>query len=156
MALPPFPTVIHPLMVHFTIALVPLTAAFAVAYAWRGADWTRRTTYIVMTFAAIMAAATMGSGFRDYFRVKDGLEGTAAYDLLETHELLGVVTAITIIVTTLIAWVFRARVATKVNWRWALAIALLVAAGLVMVTGWFGGSLVYDHGVSVEDITPDA
>lgn len=156
MALPAVPTVIHPLFVHFTLSLVPTAALLATWYAWRGTAWTRPAAYAVLTAAAVFGLLTMGSGFRDYFAVKPGLEGTDAYGVLETHEILGVVAAIAIAVTAAIAWWRRVDVATKPRWRWALAIALLAASALVAITGWYGGALVYDHGVNVNDITPDA
>lgn len=154
MALPPPPPVIHPLLVHFTVALVPTAAAFALLYAWRREEWARKATFTVMTAAALFALVTMGAGFADYFAVKPKLEGTPALDVLETHELLGVVTALTVAITCAIAWWRRRDVATKDGWRRALALALVAAAGLVVLTGWYGGSLVFDHGVSVAPSAP--
>lgn len=154
MALPPFPTVLHPILVHFTIGLVPTAAAFAAWYAWREEEWARRAAYAVLTGAAILALFTMGSGFRDYLRVAPLLEGTPVRETLEWHERLGVVTAVTLVVTAALAWWRRRDVATRASWRWALAVALVVATLLVGVTGWYGGSLVYDSGVSVTDTTP--
>ena len=148
MALPPIPPVFHPVLVHFTIGLVPTAAALATWYAWRASAWARPATYAIGSAAALLALATMGAGFRDYFAVKPDLTG-APLETLETHELLGVITALTVAITMAIAWWKRASVATKPSWRWALAIALLAATALVAVTGWYGGSLVYDHGVSV-------
>ena len=156
MALPGPPPVLHPLLVHTALTLIPTAAAFATWYAWKHTAWTRQAAYAVLTAAAVLSLATMGSGFRDYFAVKPGLEGNAAFDVLETHELLGVVTAITVAVTAVIAWWRRSDVATKASWRWALALALLAATLLVTITGWYGGSLVYDHGVSVTETTPGA
>lgn len=156
MALPGAPPVFHPVLVHFTIGLIPTAAAFATWYAWRHHAWTRQAAFAVMTAAALLALATMGSGFRDYFAVKPALEGNPAYDVLETHEMLGVVTAITIAVTAAIAWWRRTDVATKPAWRWTLALALLGASLLVVLTAWYGGSLVYDHGVAIDDATPGA
>ncbi|HET6405921.1 MAG TPA: DUF2231 domain-containing protein [Candidatus Thermoplasmatota archaeon] len=156
MALPGMPPVVHPLFVHFAITLIPASAAFALWYAWRRTAWTRPAAYALMTAAALLSLLAMGTGFRDYFAVKPHLEGNAAFDVLETHELLGVVTALTVAITAAIAWWRRADVAVKPAWRWALAVALAAATLLVLVTAWYGGSLVYDHGVAVTDTTPGA
>lgn len=128
---------------------MPVAAAFAAWYAWRGEEWVRKATYALLTIAAILSLMTMGAGFRDDFAVKDDLVGTPALDVLETHELLGVITALTVAITAAIAWWRRRDVAAKPAWRWALALALAAATLLIVVTGWYGGSLVYDHGVSV-------
>lgn len=156
MALPAAPSVLHPVLVHFTIGLVPAAAGFATLYAWRAEGWARQGTYAVLTVAALLALLTMGAGFVDYFAVKPGLEGTPAFDLLELHELMGVVSAVTVAVTAAVAWWRRADIASKPGWRWTLAVALLGATLLVFATGWLGGALVYDYGVNVNDITPDA
>lgn len=149
MALPPIPQVAHPVLVHLTIGLVPTAAAFALVHAWRREEWARKAAYAVLTAAALLALATMGTGFVDYFRVGPELEGTPARDVLEWHERLGVATAATVALTAAVAWWRRRDVAAKPAWRWTLAAALAAATLLVALTGWFGGSLVYDHGVSV-------
>lgn len=148
-ALPPVPETLHPVLVHFTIGLIPTAAAFATMFAWKGTQWTRPAAYATLSAAALLALLTMGSGFRDYFALAPALEGTAARDVMEWHERLGVVTAVTITLTALVAWWRRANVAANPRWRWALAAALLAASMLVGITGWYGGSLVYDHGVAV-------
>jgi uncharacterized membrane protein len=84
-ALPPLPPVIHPILVHFTIGLVPSAAAFATWYAWRSPDWARRAAYAVLSASAVLSLLTMGAGFRDYFAVKPKLIGDPALAVLETH-----------------------------------------------------------------------
>lgn len=148
MAFPPLPPTLHPVFVHFTVGLVPTAAAFALWYAWRRQAWSRHAAYATLTAAALLAIITMGSGFRDYFALAPDLEGTPPRDVLEWHERLGVVTTATVAITAAIAWWRRQDVALGAPaWRWALAIALAAASLLIFVTAWFGGSLVYDHGV---------
>lgn len=155
MAVPPLPSVLHPMFVHFTVALVPFAAGLATWNAVRPAPWTRPATYALLLPAGFLALLTMGSGFREYFLAKPGLDGEPLA-LLEIHEMLGVVTAITVAVTAAVAWWRRRDVSTSRAWRWALALALLAASALVLVTAWYGGSLVYDHGIAVTDTTPHA
>ncbi len=151
MALPPLPSVLHPLLVHFPLALLPTAAAFVTWYAWRGDDWTRKAGYATLTAAAFFALLAMGSGFREYFEIAPTLEGTEARDVMEWHERLGVITAVTTVIVTGVAWWARARVAASGPWRIALAVAVAGATLLVVLTGWFGGSLVFDLGVGTPD-----
>lgn len=148
MAFPPVPTVVHPLLVHLTMSLVPTAAAFAAWHAVTREAWSLRAANAVLAAAAVFALATMGSGLQDAFELAPTLEGVAR-DTLDWHQRLGIVTALAVAGTGLFAWWKRREVATRAGWAWALAVALGVASLLVALTGWFGGSLVYDHGVGV-------
>lgn len=140
---------IHPVLVHFTIGLEPTAAACALSHAWRREAWARKAAYAVLTAAAALAVVTMLTGFGDYDRLVPELEGTPARDPLEWHERLGVATTVTVALTAFVASWRRRDVEAKPVWRWALGLALCAATLLIALTGWFGGSLVYDHGVSV-------
>lgn len=147
MPFPPLPGVVHPILVHFTLGLVPAAAGFATWHAWRRAAWARPAALVLASVAGLLALVTMMTGFVDYNRVAPEVEGTPVRDLLEWHERLGVVAAVVTAATAAFG-LWKRRLATP-GARWAFAAGLLVASALVGFAGWFGGSLVYDHAVSV-------
>lgn len=139
---------IHPLLVHFAIALT-MTAALAYVLAWipaasrwrasltPAADW-------MLAFAALAVVATVAAGFQAYYSVAHDGPSHAA---MTTHRNWAVPTGVAILALS--------------GWRWfrrlsppsALFTTLIVAgAVLIAVTGWWGGKLVFAHGLGVASL----
>lgn len=136
---------IHPLLVHFTIALTLMAAAsyvlarFPFMSRWQAslapaADW-------MLAFAAISVIATVAAGFQAYYSVA---HDNPSHAVMTTHRNWAAPTALVILV--LAVWRWRGRKAAPSMMFTALSV---VAAVLLTVTAWWGGRLVFGHGVGV-------
>jgi uncharacterized membrane protein len=126
---------LHPLIVHFPIALVIVAAAAEGAAAATG-DWRWRTVAVInLRAGAAFAVAAVIAGWR--LASAPGVDSTP---LLEWHRWLGAIAA----VSTVAAAMATSR-AERLSFR-ALVIyrlALFGAAACVAVTGHVGGLLVW-------------
>ncbi|MEE9464017.1 MAG: DUF2231 domain-containing protein [Candidatus Neomarinimicrobiota bacterium] len=139
---------LHPGLVHYPIALTVLAAAFQLL-----ALVTRRDSH---TLAALLCLCGAGIG-----GILAALTGTGQEQLvaelpgiqtaLEQHEMLG----------NLAAWLLAggslAAVYLFLKGRlrpWPFLVALVLASGLLVLTGHFGGRLVFEHGAGVAAPVP--
>lgn len=162
---------LHPIVDHFTIALLSVGVACDAAGALTsrlhyspvrsGAERLRRTALILMTVGALAAIVSYRSGDADANRLWDTIP-PAAQSLLFTdsgwaqllaHATLG----------RYLMWTFLA----LASWRIALEVlpilgrvrglylfAAVLATALLLYQGKTGGELVYDFGVGVAARTP--
>lgn len=139
---------IHPILVHFayaltvTSALSLLVASFSSAGGWR--DTLRHAGDWMLFFAALAIVATAAAGFQAYYSVNHDGPSHAA---MTTHRNWAVPSAVAVL--ALAAWRYTKR-AGKPGPLFALL--LLAAAGLLSVTAWWGGRLVYGHGLGVKSM----
>ena len=143
---------IHPMIVHFPIVLALVALAFDLW--WLARRHATPAPLIQLRTGTVLLALGAAAAVVAYFF------GDMAYDIaiskgvaaatLETHEDWGT--------TTMAVYVASALVRLFLWWRRldekpagiALAVALAaVVAGMVVVTAYFGGHLVYDLGVNV-------
>jgi uncharacterized membrane protein/ketosteroid isomerase-like protein len=139
---------IHPVFVHFTYALLVTSALslFVVAISspggWR--DTLKHAGDWMLAFGIIAAIATIAAGFQAYFSVNhDGPSHTA----MITHRNWALPTAGFMVLLAI--WRFIKR-AEKPGAFFALL--LLLAAGSLSVTAWWGGRLVFVHGLGVQSM----
>lgn len=142
----------HAMIVHFPIVLVFGLAGFDLLSAFRGVPLSGRgcaakvsVTLAMLTGVAAILAYVFGDIAYDV-AVGSGVPEA----MLETHEGFGTFTAFAIA-----AWAILRGAA----WLWGLdlrgyrrsAMLLVEAASvpLIVATAYFGGSLVYEHGVNV-------
>lgn len=137
---------IHPVLVHFAFALT-VTAAASYVLAALPAMGARRDTLRVaadwmLGFAALAIVATIAAGFQAYYSVAhDG----PAHAAMTTHRNWAAPSGLAVLV--LAAWRWRRRtVAPSVLFTTLVA----AAAVLLTVTAWWGGQVVYAHGIGVE------
>lgn len=139
-----FPPTIHPMVIHFTISIIYLTTlAGLVGLFIRKDGFYPKAFFILLTLSilATMAAGVAGVISESYVTVS----GTLA-KMLQTHKHYGELTGVVLVV----AWGVQV-LGQRKKWRvsglaWGICV---VATVLVSMTGYIGGSMVYDHGLGV-------
>ena len=131
----------HPSTVHFPIALIAVAALFEILGAARR---DRTLTVAAVWLAALgasgaVAAAALGWSAAAF----STFPGDLAW-ILETHRWLGVGTAATAVLAATTGVLSLRRGG---GWPFLFRLLLLAATVLVLVTGFFGGTLIYgfDH-----------
>lgn len=139
---------LHPILVHFTYALLTtgaistLIVSLTSSGGWRdtlghAADW-------MIAFGIIAAVLTVGAGFQAYYTVAhDG----PAHEAMTTHRNWALPT--TVALALLAGWRWRKR---REKPSRLFAFVFVLAALSLTVTAWWGGRLVYGHGLGVSSL----
>ena len=135
----------HPIFVHFTIALTSASLAFdALGFFFNKASLTSAGGWTLVG-SAVMTLATLSTGLTSSTRAP--VEEVEARSFLRAHMALG--------------FIFYGLLVAIVFWRaslwqsgrsvsWVYLAALAVVALVMTVQGYLGGELVYRYGVEVE------
>jgi uncharacterized membrane protein len=147
-------TNIHPIVVHFPIALFITGLVIDVIGHLFQKETAKKIGLVLVILGAVGALAAMVTGNFAEEQVEDKLS-RAGEHILDRHEDLGKLTAYLLLIVAAI----RALIATGWLNRWrfvagaALAIYLivgLIGLGTLTVTGYYGGELVYRYGAGVQ------
>ena len=140
---------IHPIVVHFPIALLCASVAFdTLASRWPTGGLRETSLYTLL--AGVMAAglAVVTGGMEEDLAKRAG----APESVLELHESLGTVTLVVFVV------LLGLRLAMQLGWFKEVRVLSLGlgAIGIVILglTGYWGGELVYSYGTGVNAIMP--
>jgi len=141
------PQDLHPLLVHFPVALLSLSFLL-----W---FWSRRSAGLRETEWLLFAAGALGT----LPATITGLVAHAPYEestlaeVIQPHQLVAMLGTPAILALLVWRWRCRRRRDDIVRRPWYLALAL---AGLawIFIVGGTGGSLVYDHAINVRDVNP--
>lgn len=137
---------VHPMVVHFVIAfLLTSTLAFAAIQmapkqsVWRAslksaADW-------MFCFGVIAAIAAVAAGLQAYYTVAHDGPSHAA---MTVHRNIAIPTAAAFVLLGGWRWTRRKEFPSVI-----FSLAMLIAAGGLATTAWWGGRLVYGHGLGV-------
>ena len=140
----------HPLLVHFPIALLYGALFFHLLHLWKP-QWVAQTTAIwVLGLAALSSLFATLSGDKEASTARHLSYPPPVYALIETHETLGNLVA-WISLTFIILWIYlllKKKSKRQID-RLALVVLILLAT-LVSFTGYFGGELVWNHGVGLK------
>lgn len=129
------PTLIHPLVVHFPVALWLVSALLDILYLSRGDRFYLRASRYLIGIGLLGAVASIGSGFFDYIPlVAEGI-GEA---FVVQHRGHSVFAAAATAVYTASYWARRRQ---EVPGRGVLVTLLVLGAALVAWAGWLGGEL---------------
>ncbi|WP_138380342.1 DUF2231 domain-containing protein [Luteithermobacter gelatinilyticus] len=136
----------HPVFVHFTIALYSVaTLLFLIGRFFPSKIWAEKITiaaYINLWTAGLITFVTVAAGYYAYNTVAhDGPSHLAMTD----HRNWGLTTAV--VFWGLVLWSVVLYRDKKVHDLFL--VALVVATGLLSVTGYKGGEVVYRHGIGV-------
>jgi uncharacterized membrane protein len=133
---------LHPMMTHFPLALLSASFVLDIAAHWwpklRTSGW---VLLILGTIGAIFAVITGNVDGELY-------EDSVAGGVVETHQTLAITT--TVIFSALLVWRFFAR--RKGNdsaEKWYYFIPATIGMGLLLLTGLYGGHMVYAFGLGV-------
>jgi uncharacterized membrane protein len=136
---------LHPMLVHFPIALVVFgfIAEIAALFFKKEVCLSRLGFYLLMigTLSALTAWLT-GNFFTSE------MAGSAG-EIKETHELFAWITLGSLIATSVLRIVFESKTKGNTRLKW-IAFALYgLAAISVSITGFYGGTLVYNYMMSL-------
>lgn len=144
---------IHPMIVHFPIVLVVLALLADLANLLRPAS--SESPRNTLSGAGTLLAAGAGAMALVAFFLGDmaydiALDKGIPEDLLETHEGWGTMTAFIVaaiaVVRVVMWWLQKPRAGA---YRATALVLSLASVVLVLGTAYFGGDLVYNHGVNV-------
>ena len=133
---------LHPIIVHFPIALLIASFIFNVlSLIFRRDSW-RKTAWHIYIFGALLSVAAVLSGqnAEEIARVH--------HPLLETHEMFALIVMWTSLVSLLVLWFLQKKFG-KI-YPYIFCAVTLALALLVSTTGFYGGKMVYEYGVGVE------
>lgn len=151
-------TNIHPLVVHFPIALF-LTGFVLdmIGYLFQR-EMLKRTGVILVVLGALGALAAMLTGQFAEETVEESVS-VAGERILEVHEDLGKLTAYLLLAVAVVRVMLMRPWLTR--WRWAVVAALAVyfiggalGVGTLTATGYYGGELVYRYGAGIQLLQP--
>jgi uncharacterized membrane protein len=136
---------IHPLVIHFPIALILVMVACDLIGVLGGKKSFISAANIVSVFASLGAIVAVITGTLASDTV---WHPEAAHEIMETHETVGFIVLGIIIVLT----IFRLAIGKKIygSLGWVALIVGLVGAGFVSYGGYLGGDMVFDHGAGVK------
>ncbi len=133
----------HPIFVHFTIGLLSISALFYLA----GAVLKKEQLLVVARWNLwIGAVATIGTVLAGWYAYNTVTHDGPSHAAMTNHRNWALVTASIFILLAL--WAFwKHRGANTVSPVFVAVI--LLAAGLLAITGYKGGEVVYRHGLGV-------
>jgi len=142
---------IHPMLVHFPLALLPVALATQMLALYKGQWLFERHCLSTMGIVLIVIAAIMAIVaviFGDV-ALDQAIASGVSLSKLENHEELGKLSGVLLFVLAVAeVWIYRQTNSNKdVNWIfWFAGFVVLL---LLLGTAWFGGQLVYEQGVNV-------
>lgn len=137
----------HPLMVHFPIALIAVSAVFHIAaIATRGKSCATHCAILAHTTLWLGALAALPTALFGWLAFNSVNHDEAGHIAMLAHRTWALATLAVLIV--LVGWdAWRSKVDAVPAWWFAGAV--IGAWGMVATTAWHGGELVYRHGLGV-------
>ena len=142
---------VHPLLVHFPIALLFLSVAADLVAFFTTSASLRDTGWWALIGAALGGVVTVAAGLFDMRRAP--LEEDV-HHLVHQHMKVGLALLVAILGLTFWRWTVYRQPNRPVSAVY-LDVALLTM-GFAGFQGWLGGELVYSHGVFVQAAAPRA
>ena len=136
----------HPFLVHFPLVLLPVSVGLDLS-AWLGRRPSRHgLAYVILVLGTLSALAALLTGTA---AANAHLTGPVGSHIVR-HENLATIVSLLFLVVTI------GRLPLQLRGRledWAIRMWIAVAAvgcGLLWLTGYYGGRLVYRYGVGVQ------
>ena len=132
---------LHPMLVHFPIALVLFGFLFELAsIIFKKETWLSKAGFYLLVIGTLAAVATWLSGFI----FTSDMSG-AAGKIKETHELFATVTIGLLLITSAFRIILMIREIQSAGLKWIGTALYALAALCVTFTGFYGGTLVYSY-----------
>jgi uncharacterized membrane protein len=132
---------LHPMLVHFPIALVMAGfAADTAAVFFKKEVCLSKAGFYLLMAGTLAAVVTWLSGAL-FTSEMDGAAGT----IRETHELFASVTTLLLVVTLICRVVIQIKKIENKSLTWLVFALYGVSALSVAITGFYGGTLVYNY-----------
>ncbi|MFO1349680.1 MAG: DUF2231 domain-containing protein [Gammaproteobacteria bacterium] len=148
---------VHPMLVHFPIVLLMAAIAVDFLVLVRGGALASRQGLPVTALWALLLGTlfAMAAAFFGDIALDKAVELGFSQDPLEFHETLATATIIIFAALSLLRLfaVWRG-FALSGGWGWLVALLGLVGVAVLLVTAYYGGSLVYQLGVNVAPVKP--
>jgi len=137
---------LHPVIVHFPIALIIVAAACDLIGILSSRRSFIQAANIISVFAGIGAIFAVLTG---WLAEESVWHPEAAHEILETHELLGFVFLGVILVMVIFRLAVRERIYDR--FRWIGFFMALIGSAIVGYGGYLGGEMVFAHGAGVRE-----
>jgi uncharacterized membrane protein len=132
---------LHPILVHFPIALVIFGfLAEAVSLFYKKEVWLSKTGFYLLVTGTLGAIVTWLSGIL-FTSDMAGAAGT----IRETHELFASVTVGFLLITSALRIILLVKNTKTAGLKWIAFVLYGLATICVMITGFYGGTLVYKY-----------
>lgn len=129
---------LHPMLVHFPIALALVALLFDIANYTLKQDWLVKSARVLTILATLGAIAAILSGFF-FTKPVAGLAGM----LKEVHAFYAVISTVLLFIASCTGMMSFCKCNSK--WiKYTFTVSLLLAAIGISLTGMKGGSIVYD------------
>jgi uncharacterized membrane protein len=143
---PPDMPPIHPIFVHFPIALFTVAIASDLLGRIRPGSEASTLGFWCVVLAALGAAAAVAAGLADMYRADLAV---ATHGFVHLHRNVGYVLLGALVLLAVWRWRIRRRPAERDRVGRSYLISAAVTFALLMFQGWFGGELVYGLGAGV-------
>jgi uncharacterized membrane protein len=137
----------HPLFVHFPMALLSLFLLLDLLGTWTNKhDWRRAAGWFLYC-GTVFAFLTVAAGL---IAARSVAHGGDVHEIMESHEHLGI--SVLLLATSLAIWrwIAKGQIFGPANTLYLLCATILAA--LLMFTADLGGLMVYKFGVAVEPV----
>jgi uncharacterized membrane protein len=136
---------IHPMLVHFPIALLIVTGIIALIDLLISKYQLKKMVLWNLVFAAIGTVFTVISGFKDANVIP---HNETIHEIMELHEKIGIV--ILVITIILSVWIFLRYSKMKKTENILFVLILWIALAFAGYNGYLGGKMVYDNGAGIK------
>jgi len=138
---------LHPLFVHFPIALISLFCVLDLAGSlMRKAEWRRAADWFLYT-GVLFSAMTVAAGLIAAGSVPHGGD---VHEIMENHEHMGIFVLLMATALAVWRWFAKGHISGPANTLYHICSVIL--AGLLIFTADLGGLMVYRYGVAVEPV----
>lgn len=132
-------THLHPMLVHFPIALAAVALLFDLASYYFKKDWLNKAAVTLAVLATLGAGAALLSGF---FFTKP-VAGLAAI-LKEKHVLYAIISTVMLAIASITGLIALLKYDYQTKLKYLFTLFMILAAIGISMTGMVGGSIVYD------------